>query len=117
MIHAALIGAGARGMNALGSYAIKRPQEMKFVAVAEPDKKKRELFAEQHQIPKENQFSSWEDLLDQPKMCEAVLICTSDELHFAPTMQALKTGYHVLLEKPMSTNLEETLLMAEESEK
>ncbi|GIP31848.1 Gfo/Idh/MocA family protein [Paenibacillus sp. J2TS4] len=117
MIHAALIGAGARGRTSYGPYALKNPREIKFVAVAEPDEQKRELFASQHQIPPERQYASWEQMLEQPQLCEALLICTADELHFAPTMQGLQQGYHILLEKPMSPRPEEVWLMAEEARK
>ncbi|MCR2823480.1 Gfo/Idh/MocA family protein [Lederbergia panacisoli] len=117
MIHAALIGAGARGMHAYASYAIKNPQEIKFIAVAEGNPERREKFAKDHNIPVEMQFSSWEQLLDQPKLCEALLICTQDRMHYEPTMKAIKKGYKILLEKPMSPVPAESLEMAEEAEK
>jgi predicted dehydrogenase len=63
MIKAALIGAGNRGMFAYGSYALKRPDEVQFVAVAEPDDGKRERFSTDHRISQENQYRSWEEML------------------------------------------------------
>ncbi|QHT61435.1 Gfo/Idh/MocA family oxidoreductase [Paenibacillus lycopersici] len=117
MIHAAVIGAGSRGMFDLGSYALKRPNEIKFVAVAEPNEERRRKFAEMYGIAPELQFGSWEQLLAQPKLCEALLICTMDKGHFRPTMKALEAGYHILLEKPMSPDPKEALLMAEEAKR
>jgi predicted dehydrogenase len=117
MIHAALIGAGKRGRNAYGSYALKRTDEIQFIAVAEPDEQKRRLFAEQHNIPVERQYSTGEELLAQPKLCEALLICTMDRGHYAPAMQALEKGYHILLEKPMSHDPQETIEIAEQAER
>src|SRR6185437_14766347 len=102
MIQAALIGAGSRGMHSYASYALKNPHEIKFIAVAEENAERREKFAKDHEIPIEMQFSTWEDLLDQPKLCEALLICTQDRMHYEPTMKAIKKGYKILLEKPMS---------------
>jgi len=102
-IQAILIGAGQRGSNDYGSFALAYPQKMRFVAVAEPDEKRRLNFARQHHIPPENQFSSWEDLLAKPALGEAALVCTQDWLHVQPTLAALRAGYHVLLEKPMAT--------------
>jgi len=116
MITAALLGAGSRGRIAYGSYALKYPKEIQFVAVAEPDQTKRKLFAEEHNIPKEMQFTSWEELLTKPKLAEALLICTQDRDHFKPTMKALELGYDILLEKPMSPDPYETLQMAEKAE-
>ncbi|MBS4198199.1 Gfo/Idh/MocA family oxidoreductase [Bacillus sp. FJAT-49732] len=117
MIQAALIGAGARGMHAYASYALKNPQEIKFIAVAEENRERREKFAKDHSIPIEMQFSSWEQLLDNPRLCEALLICTQDRMHYEPTMKAIRQGYKILLEKPMSPIPKESLEMAEEAEK
>ncbi|MFE5318307.1 Gfo/Idh/MocA family protein [Paenibacillus sp. NPDC056579] len=115
-IQAALVGAGKRGRNAYGTYALQRPHEIEFIAVAEPDTEKRELFAKQHGIPPERQFASWKELLAQPKLCEALLICTMDREHYAPAMLALDIGYHILLEKPMSHDPLETLSLADKAE-
>ncbi|REE87371.1 oxidoreductase family protein [Paenibacillus taihuensis] len=117
MIHAAVIGAGSRGMFGLGSYALRKPHEIKFIAVAEPNEERRLKFAKMYGIAPEMQFESWEELLNQPKLCEALLICTMDQEHYEPTMKALEVGYHILLEKPMSPNPKEALLMAEEAER
>ena len=117
MIQAALIGAGSRGRHAYASYALKNPHEIKFIAVAEDNAERREKFAKEHGIPKEMQFSTWEDLLDQPKLCEALLICTQDRMHYEPTMKAITKGYKILLEKPMSAIPSESLEMAEYAEK
>ena len=43
-ITAILIGAGWRGRVTYGSYALKFPNNLKFIAVAEPDTRKRILF-------------------------------------------------------------------------
>jgi predicted dehydrogenase len=117
MIEVSLLGAGSRGMIAYGPYALEKPEELKFIAVAEPNIERRAKFAELHGIPAERQFASWEELLDQPKLSEAILICTMDADHFAPTMKALNKGYHVLLEKPMSPDPLEALEIAEEAER
>jgi predicted dehydrogenase len=106
-VKAVLVGAGSRGMGSYGPYALHHPEEIAFVAVAEPDPERRSRFAQQHGIPSENQYESWELLLERPPVGEAALICTQDRLHTGPAMAALKAGYHVLLEKPMAPTLEE----------
>lgn len=116
MIEAALLGAGSRGMYAYASYALDHPHEIKFIAVAEPDDGKRKKFAQEHGIDPDRQFSSWKELLKEPKLCEALFVCTLDAEHFEPTMKALDKGYNILLEKPMSPNPLETLQMAEKAE-
>ena len=113
----AIIGAGIRGMEAYAPYALKHPDEVKFVAVAEPDPQRREKFRKTFNINDEMCFESWEDLLAKHKMADAVLICTQDKMHFAPSMSAMAKGYHVLLEKPMATDPVECMKMGEKAEK
>ncbi|WP_248927644.1 Gfo/Idh/MocA family protein [Paenibacillus hamazuiensis] len=116
MVKVALIGAGNRGSN-YASYALKRPHELQVVAVAEPDAKRRGKLAELHGIPEERRFADWKQLLDQPRLADAVMICTQDHMHFDPVLQALEQGYHVLVEKPMSPEPREAIRMAEEAER
>ncbi len=106
-IQAIIIGAGQRGMDAYAPYALQHPDQIQFVAVAEPDSERRARFSAQHNIPTEYQFESWEPLLELPQLGQAALICTQDQMHTEPTLAALKAGYDVLLEKPMATSLDE----------
>ena len=46
-VTAVLIGAGQRGVEAYASYALNYPNELKFVAVAEPREDRREDFRKQ----------------------------------------------------------------------
>lgn len=110
-IKAILIGAGQRGMGSYGPYATHHPDEINFVAVAEPDPDRRLRFAEQHDIPTGNQFTSWGALFEKPRLGEAALICTQDRMHTEPTIAALNAGYDVLLEKPIAPTLDECRLL------
>ncbi|WNR42723.1 Gfo/Idh/MocA family protein [Paenibacillus roseipurpureus] len=116
-ITAVLIGAGQRGADAYATYALDYPDEVKFVAVAEMDPIRRMCFQEAHAIEDASAFESWERLLEGPKLADAVLICTQDQMHFEPSIRALEKGYHVLLEKPMSPSPTECVLMGEYAEK
>ncbi len=103
-----VLGAGSRG-NAYAKYSRSHPDELEIVAVAEPDQKRREQFAERYGIGSENCFDSWEEALSLPKMADAVFVCTLDEFHTKPALKALEQGYDVLLEKPMSNREEECI--------
>lgn len=116
-VRAVLIGAGQRGSEAYAPYALKHPDQLRFVAVAEPDEQRRSRFALTHAIPREYCFESWEELMEHPQLSEAAIIATQDWLHTRPTIAALKKGYHVLLEKPMATRPEECRQLVEESER
>lgn len=102
-VEMALLGAGSRGTFAYGRYAKLNPHMVRFVAVAEPDAARRERFAQEHGIPAERCFNSWEELTARPQLAEALLNATMDQLHLPSTLAALEAGYHVLLEKPMAT--------------
>lgn len=106
-VKVALIGAGQRGKDVYGEYALKHSDKIEYVAVAEPNEIKRREFAEKHNIKPEFIFGSWEPLLAKDKFCDAVVIATPDDNHFEPAKKALQQGYHILLEKPMSNDPKE----------
>ena len=116
-VTAILLGAGQRGAEAYASYALDYPNELKFVAVAEPRADRREEFAKLHDIAPQNAVESDMELLNRPKMADCVLICTQDQMHYEPVTMALQRGYHVLCEKPMSPKKEEIIQMGMLAEK
>jgi len=112
IVTVAVLGAGNRGREAYGRYIQDHPGDIRAVAIAEPEKEKRELFAREHQIPKERQFASWEELLNEERLADGLIIATLDTMHVQPTVQAIKKGYKILLEKPIAPELEDTLEIA-----
>lgn len=110
-ITAVLIGAGDRGAKAYAPYAIEYPHEFEIVAVADPNMERLEKVAMQHKLSVDQTFETWEDLLKGEKKADVAIICTLDRFHFKPTIAALKAGYHVLLEKPMSPDPAECIEM------
>ncbi|HET8910301.1 MAG TPA: Gfo/Idh/MocA family oxidoreductase [Ktedonobacteraceae bacterium] len=111
----AVIGAGQRGTG-YADYVSEHPHEARIVAVAEPNPARRERFRLRHNLSEESCFASWQELLDKPPLADAALVCTQDRQHFEPSMAALGTGYHVLLEKPMSPDPRECLKMGQRAE-
>lgn len=105
-ITAVTCGAGARG-NVYGSYAVQYPDQLKIVGVAEPVPIRNERYAVKHTIANENRFTTWEHVFQRPKFADAIIITTPDDLHYGPCMEALKLGYDVLLEKPISPSEKE----------
>ena len=108
-ITAILLGAGNRGAEALGSYALQFPDEIKIVAVAEPRYDRKTFFAREHGISEENAVDNWEDLLAREKFADCVLICMPDRLHYPAALAALKRGYDVLCEKPMGCTYQQVM--------
>ena len=96
-----VIGAGSRG-HTYARYAEKFPNAMKVVAVADLNPYRRDRLQKKHNIPAENIFADFNEALSKPKLADAVVIATPDNLHYEPCMKALALGYDVLLEKPVA---------------
>ena len=65
-------------------------------------------------------FNSLEELLTSGILIDVVNICVPNGLHAALSIQALKAGYHVVIEKPMTlnqTDAEDILLTAEQKKR
>ncbi|AJY73568.1 Gfo/Idh/MocA family protein [Paenibacillus beijingensis] len=116
-ISAIVLGAGARGARAYAPYALKYPHELEIAAVAEPSDERRTAFAHEYSLPQHRVYSNWQEVLEQERFADAIIVSTQDRMHFEPTMRALEKGYHVLLEKPMSPSPEECIRMAEASKR
>lgn len=116
-IDAVLVGAGNRGHFVYGAYALRHPDQLRFVAVAEPDEGRRQRFAQAHAIPPERQFPSWQALAEQPPLAPALVNATMDGDHFASGTAFLAAGYHLLLEKPMATTPEACLALVRRAER
>ena len=106
----ALVGAGNRGQGIFGQYALDMPHRAKFVAVAEPDKDKRELFARKHGIPSAQCFDSMEAFYaGADKSIEGAIIATLEDQREKPLAEAMKKGWNVLMEKPLCKNAQDLI--------
>lgn len=101
-----IIGAGNRGY-AYSKYVKKFPELVKIVGVCDMNDFRRNRMATEHNIPAENQYKDFHDILSRPKFADAAVIALPDFLHFEPCMKALEIGYDVLLEKPMAPTAKE----------
>lgn len=108
----AVIGAGGRG-RALTQWVGDHPDSGQVVAVADPVDARRQAIASAHDIPAENQFETWQELLNRPKLADVLLNTTMDLEHVDSSVKALDSGYHMLLEKPMATTLEDCIAIDE----
>ena len=98
-----VIGAGNRGQTYcrhMESY--NQGKGFKIVGVAEPDDARRNDVKATYEIPDENVYTTWEDILSRPKFADVAIISTMDRMHYGPAMKAIELGYDLLLEKPVS---------------
>lgn len=113
----AIAGFGSRG-STYASMAEIFPEKVKVVAVADIVPEKVEKAKKLYNIPDEMCFSSAEEMLSQPKLADVVCICTMDRQHVDQGIPALEKGYDIVLEKPISPDLDkckEILAAAEKS--
>ena len=109
-----LIGAGHRG-SIYAEYAQMHPEEMKIVAVADNNPRRRRIIANKHNIPDNLVFTDWKQVFEKEKFADAIIIATPDHLHTVPCLTALDAGYDILLEKPIAPTEEECRLILQKS--
>lgn len=106
-LNVAIAGLGSRGKDTYAAAAKIFPDKMKIVAVADIDEEKVREAAIEYQIPKKACFASAEEMIAQDKLADVMFIATQDRQHVKHAVPALKKGYHLLLEKPISPDLKE----------
>lgn len=114
-LSAIIIGAGGRGRTYCRNMH-EMSDRYEVVGVAEPVDVKRNEIRDMCQIPEENCFRGWQEILDRPKMADIAVIATMDAMHYEPAMKAISLGYHLLLEKPVAPTAKECVEIAKAAE-
>ena len=93
-----ILGCGNRGR----TYAnFLRENNVSIAAVAEPIPEKLAKFGKDFELAPAQMHTNWLDALNHTEAV-ALINATPDRVHFETTMEAMRRGFHVLLEKPMS---------------
>mgnify|MGYP000765536459 FL=1 len=90
------IGAGNR-TNKYLEYAIRNPDRMKLVGVAELNDIRRHAVASKFGLKPEECFADYERFFENPVPADAILIGTPENMHFEPCMKAIEAGYNLSL--------------------
>lgn len=101
----AVVGAGGRG-STYASWVAAHPDRARIVAVADPNPTRRERLADAHDVPADQRYVGWQELIAAGKVADAVIVATQDAYHVEPSVALAKAGYHLLLEKPMAPTVE-----------
>jgi len=99
VIGVGVIGLGEMGQTHSAIYA-NLPQT-RLVAVFDVDPERTRSIAERYAA---TACATFADVLAHPDV-DAVSICTPDDQHYDAAMQAIDAGKHILLEKPLTTDL------------
>src|SRR5690606_31482326 len=111
LIHAVIIGAGARGNMVFAEMMRRQETGWRVSAVVEPDRVRREAFAVRHGIAAESTFSDIQELLAAPRVADVAFICTPDITHYSICAAVSAAGYDVVLEKPIATSMPDCLAL------
>jgi|YelNatPaOPRAMG01_1025707.scaffolds.fasta_scaffold00805_13 predicted dehydrogenase len=117
MIHMRTVGVGVIGCGSIGKYHIDRClklSEAKVVAACDIDEQALKEVKEKFKV--ENLYVDYHDLLNR-KDVEAVVVSLPNYLHAPVTIDALKSGKHVLCEKPPALNAKQVKDMFAASKK
>ena len=101
-----LIGAGRMGAFHIDSW--ERIEDARLVAVADPDEHSARKRIGRRPI---DWYADYQRLLERTDI-DAVCVCAPSEQHARISLDAIATGRHVLVEKPIATALEDGLRMA-----
>lgn len=112
MVRVGLIGCGYWGPNLLRNFT--ELQGSQVIAVSDLRSERLQLVRSRY--PAVQTTTNWLDLTDNPSI-DAILIATPVSTHFELAMQALLSGKHVLIEKPLTSNEGEALRLIEEAER
>lgn len=114
----AIAGFGDRG-STYASMQTQFPDKMQVVAVADLNPEKVKKAQRLYGIEDKNCFTSAEEMLRQERLADVLVVSTMDRQHVDHAIPAIKKGYHILLEKPISPELDkcrEILKAAENSD-
>jgi predicted dehydrogenase len=98
---------GVIGLGIMGEQYVRIYQRYplsEVVAVASRTREKADAVAAKYGVARS--CRSWQELLDLDDV-DAVCVATPDDRHFEPAQRAMEHGKHVLIEKPMTTDLAE----------
>lgn len=106
-VTAAIAGLGSRGKDVYAPMSRLFPEKLKITAVADPDPSRAMQMREEYRIEEDRCFGSAEEMLEQPRLADVMIIATQDRQHVRQAVRAMERGYDILLEKPVSPELDE----------
>ena len=101
-VNIGIIGLGIMGEQYIGVYRSHPHTEVLAVASRTPEKAI--AIAAKYGIP--HPCADWREMLQIDEI-DAVCVATPDDLHYEPARASMEAGKHVLIEKPMTTNVRE----------
>ena len=106
IVTVSIIGLGGRGGEAYGRYLMRLQDKFKITHICDINPVRLQKYSEAFGVAKENCFDS-EDAFFEKKLSDVLFITTQDRMHVRMAKKALMLGYDIVLEKPISDDVEE----------
>jgi len=108
---------GVIGVAGIAGYQLQNLSHRKDVEyVALCDVNQEALARRKKEFGFQQTYTSWKEMFAKANL-DAVSICTPNYLHYEPTLDALKAGCHVMVEKPLAMNAREGQAMVDAARK
>jgi predicted dehydrogenase len=105
-IKCAILGFGGRGRG-YGNYL--KAEDTEFVGIIDSNPFVLQDAKEMLGLSDDKLFLSLEAFLEKKPACDFIYNATMDQLHYETSIKILNAGYNMLLEKPVTPNVEELL--------
>lgn len=112
----AILGLGSRGLQTYAPIIEENADKMELTAVADLAGDKVQEAKEHYHLKEECCFHSAEEMLAADRLADVMFICTQDRDHVKHAIAAIRKGYHILLEKPVSPDESECRLLLKEAQ-
>lgn len=106
VLNVAIIGMGARGGYAYGLYMLEHKDKFNIVAICDVDPVRLNKWGDMMNVSQENRFLSENEFFEK-KRADVLFVMTMDQLHVRQANKGLELGYNILVEKPISDDVEE----------
>ncbi|MCQ2771476.1 MAG: Gfo/Idh/MocA family oxidoreductase [Clostridia bacterium] len=106
IITVAILGCGGRGADTYGNLVNNQPDKFKIVCLCDINKKRLEMTAKHFGISIDTCYTDEVEFFKE-KRADLLFVTTQDKDHFRHATRGLELGYHLLLEKPITDNIEE----------
>ena len=101
VLNVSIIGVGSRGAETYGRYFMERPDMFKITALCEIKPERLAKYQKEFNVDPEQCFVYEKDFFEK-KRADFVVISTLDQDHVRHALMAIKVGYDILLEKPIT---------------
>ena len=112
----AIIGAGARGVDAYGWQFYDAKDKFKITAICDINPVRLEYASNRFDVPKENRFATEEEFFEA-KRADLLLVSTQDKDHIRHCVKGFALGYEIMTEKPLTDNAEECQILLDAQKK